>query len=107
MAEPKRVRAEAALDDVSDHLGVVLQRADELLVRYHEIEPEVLRLRCPFAQRDDDDRDAGSISADSTKRVGQEYGDCVVRCRNGEDPSRRRGIERHVDDDGSMDLLEN
>jgi len=34
MPEPKRVRAEAALDDVSDHLGVVLQRADELLVQW-------------------------------------------------------------------------
>lgn len=34
MAEPKRARAEAALDDVSDHLGVVLQRADELLVEW-------------------------------------------------------------------------
>jgi hypothetical protein len=34
MAEPKRARAEAALDDVSDHLGVVLQRADELLVQW-------------------------------------------------------------------------
>jgi hypothetical protein len=34
MAELKRARAEAALDDVSDHLGVVLQRADELLVQW-------------------------------------------------------------------------
>jgi hypothetical protein len=34
MPEPKRARAEAALDDVSDHLGVVLQRADELLVQW-------------------------------------------------------------------------
>jgi hypothetical protein len=34
MPEPKRVRAEAALDDVSDHLGVVLQRADELLAQW-------------------------------------------------------------------------
>jgi hypothetical protein len=34
MAEPRRARAEAALDDVSDHLGVVLQRADELLVQW-------------------------------------------------------------------------
>ena len=34
MAEPRRARAEAALDDVSDHLGVVLQRADELLAQW-------------------------------------------------------------------------
>jgi hypothetical protein len=34
MPEPRRARAEAALDDVSDHLGVVLQRADELLVQW-------------------------------------------------------------------------
>lgn len=34
MPEPKRARAEAALDDVSDHLGVVLQRADELLAQW-------------------------------------------------------------------------
>lgn len=34
MAEPKRARAEAALDDVSDHLGIVLQRADELLAQW-------------------------------------------------------------------------
>lgn len=34
MPEPKRARAEAALDDVSDHLGVMLQRADELLVQW-------------------------------------------------------------------------
>lgn len=34
MPEPKRMPAEAALDDVSDHLGVVLQRADELLAQW-------------------------------------------------------------------------
>jgi hypothetical protein len=34
MAELKRARAEAALDDVSDHLGVVLQRADEVLAQW-------------------------------------------------------------------------
>jgi hypothetical protein len=34
MPEPKRARAEAALDDVSDHLAVVLQRADELLAQW-------------------------------------------------------------------------
>ena len=34
MAEPRRARVEGALDDVSDHLGVVLQRADELLVQW-------------------------------------------------------------------------
>lgn len=34
MAELRRARAEAALDDVSDHLGVVLQRADELLAEW-------------------------------------------------------------------------
>jgi hypothetical protein len=34
VAEPKRARAEAALDDVSDHLGIVLQRADELLAQW-------------------------------------------------------------------------
>lgn len=35
MPEPKRiVRAEAALDDVSEHLGVVLRRADDLLAEW-------------------------------------------------------------------------
>ena len=71
-----------------------------------EIQPEILGLRCPLPQRNDDHGDARRILADPAKCVGQEYGDCVVRRRNCEDPSRRRGIERHVDDDGSMDLLE-
>jgi hypothetical protein len=34
MPEPKRARAEADLDDVSDHLGVVLHHADELLAQW-------------------------------------------------------------------------
>ncbi len=34
MREPERVASAAALDSISDHLGVVLQRADELLAEW-------------------------------------------------------------------------